>query len=245
MQDKDAIIILERYLAGIATDEEKALVETWYLKNPPTTKRISDDRLAAHKKDTLKNILANVLPKSAIKIWPRFTAVASFLLFVSISVIYFYHYGKKNIIIGSQGKIHAVLPGRDLAVLTLSNGKKIDLARGKNGQIAHQGKIVINKSGGNEIVYQARQSSRVPDILEFNTLTTPRGGQFHLVLPDGTNVWLNAASSIKYPIEFSGKRSPGGKSLVKPMLKLNIMRKCHSIYKPGIQFYRIWVQNLM
>lgn len=91
-----------------------------------------------------------------------------------------------------------VLPGSDKAILTLSNGQKVQL-----NSIAQQtitdGKLSINNENG-MLTYGKS------DVIAYNNMTTPKGGQYRLTLPDGTNVWLNAASSITYPTSFSDKQ---------------------------------------
>jgi len=87
-------------------------------------------------------------------------------------------------------------------LLTLSDGTAITLDSAANGTIAQQGRSSIVKTAGGEIVYDA---SGVPGgEVMMNTMSTPRGGQYRLTLPDGTAVWLNAASSITYPVAFTG-----------------------------------------
>jgi len=88
-----------------------------------------------------------------------------------------------------------ILPGSEKAVLTLSDGKQISLDNGS--EVLDDGGVEIRKTDGGLIYSQT-------DIVAFNTMTTPRGGQFKLTLPDGSKVWLNAASSITYPTAFTG-----------------------------------------
>ena len=97
-----------------------------------------------------------------------------------------------------------ILPGGNKAVLTLSNGSKIILDSVSNGELAQQGNTKIIKSDSGEIVYTDNGHTHAENVL--NTLSTPRGGIFQLVLPDGTKVWLNSASSITYPTAFNGKQ---------------------------------------
>jgi transmembrane sensor len=91
-------------------------------------------------------------------------------------------------------------PGSNGAILTLADGRKLVLDSIKNGVIAMQGNTSVQINNG-QLVYDAAASA---GDISYNTMTTPRGRQFQLVLPDGTNVWLNAASSITYPTSFSG-----------------------------------------
>ncbi|NML39747.1 DUF4974 domain-containing protein [Chitinophaga sp. G-6-1-13] len=96
------------------------------------------------------------------------------------------------------------LPGSDKAVLTLGNGQQIILDSAGNGTLAQQGGVHIVKKADGSILYVDQHSGTIPDTL-YNTMTVPKGGQYKLILPDGSRVWLNAASSLKYPVAFSNK----------------------------------------
>ena len=97
----------------------------------------------------------------------------------------------------------AVAPGGNRAVLTLSGGKQIALNTAANGMLATQsGSRILKVDSGLLAYHSEQQATGAPS---FNTLSTPRGGQFQLLLPDGTKVWLNAASSIRFPSRFTGK----------------------------------------
>lgn len=95
-------------------------------------------------------------------------------------------------------------PGGNIAVLTLSDGSSITLDSARNGVLAQQGSTKISKLSNGQLAYNNTLKEKPTTIL-YNTLTTPRGGQYQLTLPDGSIVWLNAASSIRYPTAFSGK----------------------------------------
>ncbi|WP_134088777.1 FecR family protein [Olivibacter sp. XZL3] len=98
----------------------------------------------------------------------------------------------------------SITPGGYVATLTLSDGKSISLHSAANGKIAEEQGVQISKSHDGKIVYKPkRQVSNIP--LTYHTIQTPRGGQFQLVLPDGTQVQLNAASSLRYPSSFGDK----------------------------------------
>lgn len=99
----------------------------------------------------------------------------------------------------SLATVSPVMPGKDGALLTLANGSQVLLDTVKNGEIALQGGATVKVING-ALVYDGKGK----EVL-FNTMTTPRGRQFQLTLPDGTLVWLNASSSIRFPTQFAGK----------------------------------------
>jgi transmembrane sensor len=97
-----------------------------------------------------------------------------------------------------------VMPGTSGAILKLDDGSSIVLDNASNGNLAQQGNTLVVKNGA-EINY-VKGVAQDEKQIHFNTVETPKGRQFQLVLEDGTKVWLNAASSIKFPVAFVGKQ---------------------------------------
>lgn len=99
-----------------------------------------------------------------------------------------------------------IAPGGNKAVLILSNGKAVVLDSMRQGQLAVQGNSKVMKINNGLLAYnQQLAKAHIPGPVKYNTLKTPRGGMYQLVLPDGTKTWLNAASSIRFPVAFTGK----------------------------------------
>ncbi|MBO9631540.1 MAG: FecR domain-containing protein [Chitinophagaceae bacterium] len=99
--------------------------------------------------------------------------------------------------------IQTIQPGKDRALLTLADGSTILLDSAGNGAIAQQGNTRIMKDADGKIVYGSDGSAGAGNMM--NTMQTPRGGKYQLTLPDGTKVWLNAASSITFPVAFTAQ----------------------------------------
>jgi len=143
------------------------------------------------------------------RLWPRLAAAASIILMLSFGAYYLLSKQPSQQI--SKIQAHDILPGGNKAILTLSNGQNISLTDAQNGNIAKQSGTQIQKAHNGQIIYTANNiapnlSSTIndPKNIAYNTISTPRGGQWQLTLSDGTRIWLNAASSITFPTAFTG-----------------------------------------
>ena len=98
-----------------------------------------------------------------------------------------------------------IRPGTDKAVLTLANGQQIILDSTATGAITKQGNTTILNFNG-KLTYEGSKKTSAGSELTYNTVTTANANQYQLILGDGSKVWLNAASSIRFPTEFIGDR---------------------------------------
>jgi transmembrane sensor len=172
---------------------------------------------------------AKIVSINSNKQWWRFAAAASvILLFVTL-----YFLQSSNPVTDKDSTAAATKkvdfdPGFDGAVLTLANGEKIILDTSTNGTLATQGNAAIKKKNG-QLVYDVEGSEAE---LMYNTLSTPNGRQYQLVLADGSKVWLNAASSITYPTAFIGNER---KISITGEAYLEVARNTSKPFKVAIQ----------
>lgn len=132
----------------------------------------------------------------------RWAAAAVFLLAASGALV-MYQIKNQSTKNGSAAIAAAdIAPGREGAVLTLANGQQVVLDSLQNGLVASQNGAKVVLTNG-QLTYDPAVNT--PEEVVYNTMTTPKGRQFQLTLPDGTQVWLNSASSIRFPVTFTGK----------------------------------------
>ena len=136
--------------------------------------------------------------------WLKYTAAATIALLVTFTFLHFFNRTNTKPLQPIAAVTQPdIAPGGNKAILTLSNGTSISLDSLRKGFVSIQGSTKIIQPENGLLTYD-RSGIKSSEVL-FNTLTTPRGGQYQVVLPDGTKVWLNDASSIYFPGEFTGK----------------------------------------
>ena len=212
MRKKDALELLKKYRSGGCTDEEKTLLESWYLKWRGDAPDPGPDELKAAREKTWKDLSARQKKEKVVSFPLRYVAAVLALSILSVSL--WFSMNRKSAVKAMPQPVasvvaHDALPGSNKAVLRLADGKVIPLDEAKNGNLAQVEGMNIRKKADGQIVYEVASVGR--GVLKssisstYNEISTPRGGQYQVTLPDGTNVWLNAASSLKYPVKFLEK----------------------------------------
>jgi transmembrane sensor len=210
MDTKKAAELLQKYKNGTITKEEEAILDTWYLKMANEESVASDHRQMEEKLDKVwgslqvnQHILKVKRNNFIIKL-----SAAAVLLITFGAAIYLYSDGPKQQV-GSAIRMpivqNDVRPGGNKAILVLSNGQEIILDTAKNGQLTISNGVKISKMADGRLLYSVNAENSSPEI-SFNTIKTPKGGQYQVLLPDGTNVWINAGSSLRFPTQFAGNQ---------------------------------------
>lgn len=210
MNETEILALLKQYRKGTLSHEDKDKLDSWYLHQAST----SNLQLSEHELQDSYELLKSKLPlqqeTKVIRIWPRVAVAASIALVLGTGL--FYLTKPKQPVIQVVEKPQEIAPGGNRGILTLSNGKQIILADiSAKDTIAKEGEEdeVTIKMGANGVItyiINPNADASKDDADSFNTLSTPTGGQYNIVLADGTKVYLNTVSSIKYPTQFNGNQ---------------------------------------
>lgn len=219
MTEDRLITLIVKYLSGNSSEEERAIIMEWIQGDP--ARRLMLDRFS--NEETLNSELerwGSIQPSlgygnwlNALKARRRSrvlrisSRVAAACLILAVGAWWLFRKQDERPT-GSGTPYVAVVhqpatPGRNTATLTLSNGRQILLDSARNGELAIQGNARLVKTDSSTVSYTVTTGTAGKEI-GYNTLTTPRAGQYQLLLPDGSHVWLNNASDIRYPVSFAG-----------------------------------------
>jgi len=206
--------LLKKYREGNASPDEIELLHTYYdafeLTEPdPTSSEVQLNERKGRIKYAIDHAIAHqeqVLPVRRLRL--RNWLIAAGLVLAAGSGLFWW---MQNSTLGpgvaevqSTPVSTDVAPGANRAVLVLADGSSVLLDDAQKGVLSRQANAIINKTADGQIVYE-NQAANEPAPLVYNTISTPRAGQYRLTLTDGTKVWLNAATSLQFPASFAGK----------------------------------------
>lgn len=203
-------------VSGELTDDEKQVLKSWIEEdsgNEELYARIHNSGNYQARTSEYRDIDSQVTwellspkleEKRKIFIYKRILLYAASIMvpILLIGSAYFYFFRNSPEQPKPVAEVKTMSPGSTKAVLILDNGKSVVLDSAQNLSIVEKDGTQIEKSGG-ELNY-ITSSSRGNERPIYNTINIPRGGEYHLVLSDGTEVYLNAMSSIRYPVKFTG-----------------------------------------
>jgi ferric-dicitrate binding protein FerR (iron transport regulator) len=137
------------------------------------------------------------------RLWPRIAVAAAIAMVVFGAGLFYINQkslGNAQLVVYQKD----IEPAGNKAYLTLANGKRIALNDAIIGNIATQSNIQVSKTADGRLVYTAAENSSTTNLtIAYNTIETPNGGKYEIMLPDGTHVWMNAGSKLKYPVSFA------------------------------------------
>jgi transmembrane sensor len=196
-----------KWANGTITSEEKIYYEKWYAAFNDAETTVYDSKIASSAElgQKILNGLQNRIEQNEKPVRRTIAPIrwisiaASFLLVISIG-IYFSAPKRSSL---QDGRNKAIVPGGNMATLHLANGRNIVLNNAANGALVRLGDDSVTKDAGT-ISYAALKAASSLD-QQYDTLSIPRGGTYQLTLADGSRIWLNSSSAIRFPESFSGK----------------------------------------
>jgi transmembrane sensor len=190
MEEREIQALLIKYAEGKCTEEEKVLVESAYLlENERYTDELSKEAIAGDLAEVFRELPR---PVRKIQMWPKIAAAACIVLALGIGLYVFRN--SNSSAKKTDSYTNLISPGKNTATLTLASGKVIQLAGSKAG-------VVINAS---QFTYDDGTRIGSNNEAGYQTISTPNGGQYKIVLPDGSRIMLNAATTLRFPSNFHG-----------------------------------------
>ena len=207
MSPEEYIKLYEKYLSGMCSPEEETILmnyrDNFHMQNGEQRFLSGDEKLI--KAEIFNKLLSSIDNQKSRSLKTILQWAAAILITIGAGSLFFIHTARHSNKIAYNRNLKPIKPGTTTATLTLANGQSIVLDHAKNGVLASSGNTVIQKLKNGLVTYNNTNSaSASADLNALNTISIPRGGQYTITLPDGTNVWLNSKSSLTYPVTFSG-----------------------------------------
>lgn len=199
MEQKNIAEILLKYELGISSAAEDQLIESWYDAQQAEHWPLDTAEQEERKKALFLQIQQQLdtRPAGRRPLYRRLGWISAAAAILLIAFVFMYQYTRQSQL-DTRAAIDQFRPGQDKAILTLDDGSSFDLQGGKSGvKIVNGTAVYLDGSPISTADLQSREL----------VVEVPKGGQYQVNLPDGSKVWLNAASTLKYPMQFSaGKR---------------------------------------
>ncbi len=201
MNRQDIEDLLYKYDKGLCNEAEKALLETWYAEWNFDKPFDASDEAIKEDLAIIRQKTFNVIntPAKTAMLWPKIASAAAVIIVIGTG---WFYSGKLTINKNRQQNFTTdVAPGSIGATLTLANGKRIKLGATNSGELAKEAGVTITKTTNGQLIYVVNNPTDATSD-KMNTLSTTNGETYRIRLQDNTEVWLNAASQLKYPASF-------------------------------------------
>lgn len=199
--------LIRKISDGEATDQEIGLYNRYYHLYQQAGELWDEAEMGSQQVIGAKlhaRIKPHLSPVPVIPLWRKTQTIAAAIAFVVLSSALYFTLKEPTTYLNRISKNGAdIAPGTNKAILTLSNGQKITVTDSLSGQLASENGITVSKTAEGLLVYKIAENVRKLSPEKYNTIETPKGGKYQIILPDGTKIWLNAASTLKYPASFS------------------------------------------
>lgn len=207
MNKEEYIVLYEKYLNNECSPEELELLRSYKDDFELADIDYKDDQLQAKIYNKLLNSIAEQEKVKPLFTWKKYAAAAAVLLTAAVTgLIWIQQANKKEVMVSlppATAVKEEIKPGSNKAVLILGDGSVVELNDTVTGKIAQQGATIVSKTHSGQLTYE--ETGREANEIIYNTINIPRGGQYSLTLPDGSKVWLNAATSLRFPTQLNGK----------------------------------------
>jgi transmembrane sensor len=192
VEEQALLALIARVENGTATEDELARYNEWC--NDQQANNLPVEDFDKKRVQMLKSINRKIGRKPLSATIYRAAAAAVLLMLVSAGLYKFLAPTPARM----SKKDHGT-PAVERAMLTLADGSRIELDDAEEGELANQHGVKVVKLPDNQLAYEGEGNTMV-----YNTLATPRGAKYRITLPDGSVVWLNASSSLRFPTSFKG-----------------------------------------
>jgi len=213
MQDTKLKYLFERYFQKLATAQE--LEEFLTIIEEPANKKEVEQAMENYwnkdfvpvnppfsemERDEMFALIVNT-EHATVRLWPRIAVAAAVVFTILFAGLFYINYNSKP---GQYA--NNVAPGKEGAMLTLANGKQIRLSAAVKGELAKEAGVSITKTGDGQLVYEIKDRKDANANMP-NMLATAKGETYKVRLPDGSVIWLNAATTLKYPASFAALKA--------------------------------------
>lgn len=213
---ENIIELIDKYQDGKASREEIQQLNEWYHSFNDSEAELLTEKTEDQLISGIRARLMTSIHEAPVHALPNprrkwyYAAAAVLLLFISAGIFRLLNPGMNRQVqsasaMTAESVVTDLAPGGNRAILHLADGSAIILDSAANGMLSLQGNIKVEKLSNGLLAYTiGGKQLTEQDAAFYNTITTPRGGQYQVTLSDGTKVWLNAASSIRFPVLFAG-----------------------------------------